>query len=390
MILELAASIARIFGHMGSRRLLAAAAAAVAVLCIDASPASADLLLYRCGPNICRAAPDGSGKRQLTTDGRPDGPLYSWLSATADGSRLAVVNATYAYVLDGSGRRITDKLPRSGIGVIAEIAPDGSQIATVDLVPELTPAPVGSPPGSPGLSGLMPYLFVMNADGSAREASARAVVDTGWLGSRIVRTDRSGSSPFPYGICVLAVNTDFQCGSDVARDPTQDLFNPAFSPDGTLAAVVKSPDTEIGAGAIVIYDVATAAPVRELVGGENTQPTWSPDGKRIAFERGGDIYVARATGAPRERRVLKGGQQATWTSAAACKARRRAKIRVRPKAVIVTACAPQPGRVTITLRANGRRVARRTVRAATGGTVEVRLRRPADRSARLQVAVTFR
>jgi hypothetical protein len=373
---------------MGSRRLLAAAAAAVAVLCIDASVASADLLLYRCGPNICRAAPDGSGKRQLTTDGQPGGPLYSWLSASADGSRLAVVNATYAYVLDGSGRRVTDKLPRSGIGVIAEIAPDGAQIATVDLVPELTPAPVGSPPGSPGLSGLMPYLFVMNADGSAREASARAVVDTGWLGSRIVRTDKSGSSPFPYGICVLAVNTDFQCGGDVARDPTQDLFNPGFSPDGTLAAVVKSPDTDIGAGAIVIYDVATAAPVRELVGGVNTQPSWSPDGKRIAFERDGDLYVARSTGRPRERRIVRGGQQPIWTTAPAC--RRHVRLRLRGRKAIVTACAPQPGRVTITLRANGRRVARRTVRAATGGTVEVRLRRPADRSARLHVAATLR
>jgi Tol biopolymer transport system component len=187
---------------------------------------------------------------------------------------------------------------------------------------------------------------------------------------------------------VLAVNTDFQCGSDVARDPTQDLFNPGFSPDGTLAAVVKSPDTEIGAGAIVIYDVATTAPVRELVGGENTQPTWSPDGKRIAFERGGDLFVARATGAPRVRRILKGGVQPTWTSAPACKARPR--LRVRGSKVIVTACAPQPGRLTITLRADGRRVARRTVRAATGGTVKVRLRRPADRSARFHVAATVR
>jgi hypothetical protein len=98
---------------------------------------------------LSRAAPDGSGKRQLTREGPPEGPLYSWLSASADGSRLAVVNATYAYVLDGSGRRISDKLPRSGIGVIAEIAPDGSQIATVDLVPEITPAPVGSPTREP-------------------------------------------------------------------------------------------------------------------------------------------------------------------------------------------------------------------------------------------------
>ena len=128
---------------------------------------------------------------------------------------------------------------------------------------------------------------------------------------------------------MLAVNTDFQCGSDVARDPTQDLFNPALL--ARRHARPRSsgrPTPTIGAGPIVIYDVATGAPVRELVGGENTQPTWSPDGKRIAFERGGDIYVARATGAPRERRVLKGGQQPTWTSARGVQAR-RPRVRVR-------------------------------------------------------------
>ncbi len=345
---------------MGSRRLLAAAASAAA-LTFATEPAQADRLVYRCGPNICRAAPDGTAKQRLTTDGRPQGPLYSWLSASADGSRLAVVNATYAYVLDGSGKRITDKLPRGGIAVIAEIAPSGAQVATVDLLPEVTPAPVGSPPGSPGLSGLMPYLFVMNADGTAREATARAVVDVGWSGPRLVRTDKSGTAPFAYGICVLVANTDFPCERDVARDPTQDLFNPAFSPDGTLVAVVKSPGTTIGSGAIVIYDVATAAPVRELAGGESTQPTWSPDGKRIAFERGGDLYVAHVTGAPRERRVLKGGQQPTWTSAPACRQRARLSLRVRARSVIVVACAPQPGRVTVTLRAAGRSVGRRTV-----------------------------
>ena len=304
------------------------------------------------------------------------------MSASADGSRLAVARATYAYVLDGAGRQIGDALPRGGIAVVAQMAPDGAQVATIELLPEITPAPVGSPPGTPGISGFVPYLFVMSADGEAREASARSVIDTGWLGGRLTRTDSGDTDPFPYGICVLVVNTDFECEHDVARDPTQDLFNQSFSPDGTLAAAVRSPDTTIGAGPIVIYDAATGAPVRELVGGENTQPTWSPDGKRIAFERGGDLYVARATGAPRERRILRGGQQPTWTTAPACKARPR--IRVRRSKVIVTACAPRPGRVTITLRADGRRVARRTVRAATGGTVEVRLRRPADRSARLQ------
>ena len=267
---------------MVARRPAAIATIAVAAVAADAARASADALVYRCGPNVCTAAPDGTGKHRLTTDGKPGGRLYSWVSASADGSRLAVVNATYAHVLDGKGRRLAGRLPRGGIGVIAEIAPNGVQVATVDLLPEISPAPVGSPPGTPGLSGFVPYLFVMNADGSGREATARSVIDIGWLGQRLVRTDQSDADPFPYGICVLAANTDFQCGSDAAR----------------------------------------------------------PDGKRIAFERGGDIYVAHTTGAPRERRVLKGGEQPSWTSAAACTVRlrrpagasaRELRARVRPR-----------------------------------------------------------
>ena len=366
---------------MVARRSAAIATIAVAALAVGAARASADTLVYRCGPNVCKAAPDGSGKQRLTTDGRPGGPLYAWVSASADGSRLAVVNATFAYVLNGRGRRITDKLPRGGIDVIAEIAPDGTQVSTVELLPETSPAPVGSPPGTPGLSGFVPYMFVMNADGSGREATARVVVDMGWLGSRLVRTDTSDTDPFPYGICLLVTNIDFQCERDVARDPTQDLFNPAFSPDGRLPRSSGRPPPRSAREPIVIYDVATAAPVRVLVAGENTQPTWSPNGKLIAFERGGDIWVARATGAARARRVLKGGEQPTWTSAAACRPR-SPRVRVRGRDALVTACAPQPGRLTVTLLRAGRRVARRTVTAATGGMVTVRLRRPSGASAR--------
>jgi hypothetical protein len=104
---------------MVARRPAAIATIAVAALAAGAARATADALVYRCGPNVCKAAPDGTGKQRLTTDGKPGGPLYSWLSASADGSRLAVVNATYAYVLDGRGRRLTGKLPRGGTGVTA-------------------------------------------------------------------------------------------------------------------------------------------------------------------------------------------------------------------------------------------------------------------------------
>jgi dipeptidyl aminopeptidase/acylaminoacyl peptidase len=211
-------------------------------------------------------------------------------------------------------------------------------------------------------------MFVAKADGSERKTTARAVVDAAWFGSRLTRTDKSRTDPFPYGICLLVSNTSFECERDVARDPTQDLINPAYSPDGRYVAVVKSPGTEIGAGPIVIYNAATATPVRQLVDGENSHPTWSPDGKQIAFGHGDDVWVAHATGAPRAHRVLRHAQQPAWTTAAACKAR-RPRVRVRGGSVLVTTCAPQPGRLTVTLLREGRRVRGRTVTAA--------LRRPA-------------
>jgi dipeptidyl aminopeptidase/acylaminoacyl peptidase len=218
------------------------------------------------------------------------------------------------------------------------------------------------------------------------------VVDTGWLGRRLVRTDTSDDEPFALGLCLLTVNTDFRCERDVARDPANDLFNPGFSPDGRLVAVVQAPGAEIGSGPIVVYDTATATAVRTITSGQDSQPAWSPDGQRIAFARGGDLYVTPATGpAGRERRVVAGGEQPTWVTAPACRASRRPPVRVRGRSAIVAACAPQPGRVTVTLRRRGRRAGRKSARAATGGTVTVRLRRPSGARARdLRAVASFR
>jgi len=47
--------------------------------------------------------------------------------------------------------------------------------------------------------------------------------------------------------------------------------------------------------------------------------------------------------------------------------------------VIVSACAPRPGRLTVTLRRDGRAVAHKTVRVATGRLVKVRFSRAAGK-----------
>src|SRR6185295_15553566 len=110
-----------------------------------------------------------------------------------------------------------------------------------------------------------------------------------------------------------------------------------FNADGSRVAVVRSQSSELGRGPIVVYDTATAAPVRTLTAGGDAHPSWSPDGKRIAFERGNDIYVVSAGGG-KARRVLRGGGQPVWTSAAAC----RSQPHLKPSGhtVTVTACAP--------------------------------------------------
>ena len=68
-----------------------------------AAPARADSIVYRCFPNLCRVAPDGSGQAPLTRDGAAGGPVYGWLSATTSGSRLGASFGNRAYVLDGAG-----------------------------------------------------------------------------------------------------------------------------------------------------------------------------------------------------------------------------------------------------------------------------------------------
>ena len=277
-----------------------------------------------------------------------------------------------------AGAQLGDALPRGGIDVIAEMAPDGRQVATVELLPETSPAPVGSPPGSPGLSGFVPYLFVMAP--TAPGARPRRARSSTRVARRTARADRQrGAAPFAVGLCLLAVNTSHECERDVARDLGHDLFNPAFSPDGRFAAVVQAPDTEIGLGPIVVYDTATGAPVRTLTSGQDAQPSWSPDG-RFDRLRPRQRHLRRATAAAgTARRVLTGGQQPVWVTAPACRVRRHPPVRVRGRSAIVTACAPQPGRVTVTLRSGSRRVARRSVHAATGGIVTVRFRRPGGR-----------
>ena len=102
----------------------------------------ADALLYRCGPNVCRAAPDGTGRKALRHAGnvrlavglhRRDAP--------------GVIREHVRVRARRDGRQLGDALPRGGIDVIAEMAPDGRQVADGRVAARDQPRAGRQPPG---------------------------------------------------------------------------------------------------------------------------------------------------------------------------------------------------------------------------------------------------
>ena len=181
---------------------------------------------------------------------------------------------------------------RAALFVLAMVA--------VGVLAEAGPATRETFPGPNGqLVYTLSHLFVVNPDGSGRRQVTTSTPERpirafqpGWApdGSRIVFGNSVGTS---VGGGIWIMNADGTGGARVPNTAQNDLW-PTFSPDGRQIAFVRFVNrynrlhviNTDGSGLRVV----TTSDVHV------EDPEWSPDGRRFAFSNGGDVFVVNADG----------------------------------------------------------------------------------------------
>ncbi|MFJ2948369.1 hypothetical protein ACIO8H_12110 [Streptomyces sp. NPDC087226] len=201
-----------------------------------------------------------------------------------------VLSPTWLGAVDG-GRAVVERTSAAGphVATLQDIRADGSDprdlgptILTEDPAADTNTDPAKDPLFQPG-PGYDPWTERQNYTPDGRRiVVTRFEGEAGQRSQRIWTVDADGSNPAPMDLAGRA-------GTDWDTDPT-------FSPDGTRLAFTRvSPGAVGGAGRILVADVDDGAITGEIVPpageltGRDAQPTWSSDGATLAFTRAEEI-----------------------------------------------------------------------------------------------------
>ncbi len=307
--------------------------AALLVLAAAAAEASASNLVFVCGKDLCAASGEGRARIKLASDGRARGG-YSRPSLSRSGQRLA-------FKLGDPGRAWTANVKRKR-GRIVGLRRRTRIEAFRDGPRDARQFDVAMSPGD-RVAWVEIRANVVFGGFDFRRYSAR--VDGG--GAR--QGASNGGRPFvacasdseiireglgpgfdgesvDAGLCMPSVQsassgTCTQGSRQLALDPAgRHLRHPSLAPGGRLLVATAythgSPgidDSIERPGAIALFDTATTAPVRDLTAGPgDLYASFAPNGKTVAFERGGAVWTVR-TGGGKPERLVRGARQPTWS-----------------------------------------------------------------------------
>ena len=234
-------------------------------------------------------APDGSDRRRLTRN-RVEDREPRW---SPEGRRLLSFGSSGIVIRDARGK-VLRRLPRTHLGLEARWSPDGRRVAYLEFACD-DPTGKGDP--------LCAHLWVVRSDGSSRRRLVQANVDTtqhtdrryAWApdGGRLVY-----SAYAPHALVVA----NLAGGARRVLRGTRGADQPSWSPDGRLIAFLRQ---KAPFGGDDIYVVAPdGSGLRPLVRSRSDlkAPTWSPDGRRVAYFR----FLGARTGEERWAVVVAG------------------------------------------------------------------------------------
>lgn len=294
-----------------------------------ASTAAADSLVYvGSDGNVWLANPDGGAQHQVTADGTPSTP-YESPSQTDDGIVVAArgwgFNARL-YRMRQNGELLNEPVPTPVVPFGPKVSPDGSLVAYYTIA-------AVSYPDCFYCVGTYDQALYSRPDTLTPYESIpmpHCCQDPSWMGSSGVLLT-NGSATAWYSTVDQATSKPWFADGQATGSPSDEGLNDAeLSPGGDRIAAVRStyPVSTIG-----LYQANGPPPVAPTIrceisgaaareGLDYTSPTWSPDGRALAWEEQGGIMVLSLPslddcgGGGQARLVFPGAKDPDWSPAA--------------------------------------------------------------------------
>ncbi len=307
---------------------------AIGIWCSLAAGAHASNVVFVCGADLCSARDDGSQKVRLTTDGRAG--AYTSPSVSRSGKRIAFTRGKRGRVFtarlarrDGAirGLRGLRRIPpfrdgpRDATQFDVALSADGGQVAWVELRINVVFDTIdyrryvarfdGKASRQVAASGGRPFVAWASPSLTLRE------------GLTIATDEQQTGESVDAGLCTASPASE-QNGTCRGPGARQLAFDPAGRhlrhPDvygNRLVATAYAhdgPDDAIQRpGSIVLFDTFTARPIRDLTAARtDSSPVFSPDGRRVAFQRRNAVFTVPVAGGP-ARRLLGHAREPSWS-----------------------------------------------------------------------------